>query len=185
MSMRYARFKTEEELLKSILHSLPYDVYPKVSAIGGKKIRPDIDILQIERVSQNEFRLIGYEIKLIKFNKRNKGLSWNNFYCGIGQALLYLMNGVRRAFLILGFHENIPSDKLIDKLYEWLWEKKDLLKRMIGNHIDIALYLYKGGSISSIINADSDFYPSEEGIRLLSQELLQGKFTFNKRLKGD
>jgi hypothetical protein len=35
--MKYARFKTEEELLKYVLCSLPYDAYPKVSAIGGKR----------------------------------------------------------------------------------------------------------------------------------------------------
>ena len=40
MDKKYDRFKTEEELLKSVLHSLSYDVYPKVSAIGGKRINP-------------------------------------------------------------------------------------------------------------------------------------------------
>jgi hypothetical protein len=64
--VNYARFETEEELLKDVLRSLPYDAYPKVSAIGGKKISPDIDILQIARISQSQFRLIGYEIKLMK-----------------------------------------------------------------------------------------------------------------------
>ena len=49
-SIKYARFKTEEELLKVVLHSLAYNVYPKVSAIGGRKISPSIDILQIERI---------------------------------------------------------------------------------------------------------------------------------------
>jgi hypothetical protein len=186
-SMKYSRFGTEEELLKSVLHSLAaYNVYPKVSAIGGKKISPDIDILQIERISQNQFRLIGYEIKLIKFDKRSKGLSWNSFYSGVGQALLYLKNGVHRAFLVLGFHENILDDKIIDEFRGWLWNKKDLLKKIIENYVSIDTYLYKEGPLSSpIIKAEQDFYPSDKEVELLSNELLQGKFTFNKKLRGE
>ena len=185
--MKYARFKTEDELLKAVLHSIaPYNIYPKVSAIGGKKISPDIDILQIERISQNQFQLIGYEIKLIKFDKRSKGLSWNSFYSGIGQALLYLKNGVHRAFLVLGFHENIPNDNLIDEFRNWFWNKKDLLKKIIGNHISIDTYLHKGDSLTyPIIKSDYDFYPSDKEVELLSNELIQGKFTFNKKLRGD
>jgi hypothetical protein len=183
--IKYARFKTEEELLKTVLHSLAYDAYPKVSAIGGKKINPDIDILQIEKVSQNQFRLVGYEIKLMKFDKRNKGISWNGLYSGIGQALLYLKNGVHRAFLVLGFHDSILDDRLIDEFRNWLWNKKDLLKRIIGNYISIDTYLYSGPLSSPIIKAEYDFYPSDRKVELLSNELLQRKFTFNKKLKGD
>lgn len=72
--MRYPRFKTEEELLRAILQLFSYNTYPKVSAIGGRKINPDIDMLLIERTSQYQ-RTIGYEIKLIKFNKRSDGLT--------------------------------------------------------------------------------------------------------------
>lgn len=170
--------------MKTVLHSLAYDVYPKVSAIGGRKISPDIDILQIEGASQNRFRLIGYEIKLVKFDKRSKGLGWNSFYNGIGQALLYLKNGVHRAFLVLGFHEGVPDDKLIDEFREWLRNRKELLKRIIGNYISIDFYLYQGQPLySPIIEAEYDFYPSDREVELLSNELLQGKFTFNKKLK--
>jgi len=186
--IKYARFKTEEELLKEVLRSLSYcDVYPKVSAIGGKKISPDIDILQIESFPKNRFRLIGYELKLIKFDKRCKGLSWNSLYSGIGQALLYLKNGVHRAFLVLGFHENIPDDKSVKEFREWLWDKRELLKRIVGNYVSVDTYLYKGSPLNApIIEAESDFQPSDdEEVKLLSNELLQGKFTFNKKLKED
>lgn len=142
-SMGYSRFKTEEELLKSIL---PYGAYRKVSAIGGKKIVPDIDILEIQTVSESQSRLTGYEVKLMKFDKRSKGLSWTTFYNGIGQALLYLKNGVHRAILVLGFHESVPNDKLIDDFYHWLWDSKDLLKRILGSYVAIAVHLYERGS---------------------------------------
>ncbi len=185
-SSKYVRFRTEEDLLKSCLRSLSYSygVYPKVSAIGGKKINPDIDILQIEKTSQNRFRLIGYEIKLMKFNKKSKGLSWNSFYSGIGQALLYLKNGVHRAVLVLGFHENIPNDDLIEDFYDWMYRNRDVLKSILGSYISIGLYLYEGAPISLIIEADCDFYSPNEEIRLLSEELLHGKFSYDKRLKG-
>ena len=179
-SLTYARFKNEKELLKEIINSLPYDVYPRVSAIGGKRITPDIDILQIERTSQGQYRAVGYEVKLMKFNKRSKGLSWIGFYSGIGQTLLLLKNGVQRAGLILGFHESIPDDKLIEDFRNWLWDNKELLKRILGNYISVSLYLYHRGSLSTPIEASSDFYVSDESIRLLSEELLQRKFTFDK-----
>jgi hypothetical protein len=179
--MSYAHFKTEDHLLKSVL---PYGAYPKVSAIGGKRINPDIDILEVQRVSQNQFRLVGYEVKLMRFDKRANGLSWTSFYGGIGQALLYLKNGVHQAVLVLGFHENVPDDKLIDEFRDWLWENRELLKRILGSYISIALHLYESGAISPLIRADYDFYPSDKKIQFLSNELTQGKFTFNKRLKS-
>ena len=177
--MGYVRFKSEEDLLKSVLHSLHYDVYPRVSAIGGRKIKPDIDILEI-RKSGNRCRLIGYELKLMKFDKRSKGLSWDAFYKGVGQALLYLKNGVHCATLVLGFHENVPNDEIIEDFRSWLLDKKELLSQIFGNYISIGTYLYRGGSIFPIIEAKSDFQHLDEETKLLRQELLQGKFTFKK-----
>lgn len=183
--MKYARFKTEDELVSSILRSLPYDAYPKVSAVGGKRIVPDIDILQVQKVSQTQFRLVGYEVKLMKFDKRSQGLSWSSFYSGIGQAFLYLRNGVHRAVLVLGFHDGVPDDKLVDEFYQWLWDNRDLLKRIFGSYVSIYVHLYERGSISPIMDAVYDFYPSDERVQLLSNEMLQRKFTFSKRLKSD
>jgi hypothetical protein len=179
--MRYPRFKTEEELLRAILRLFPYNSYPKVSAIGGRKINPDIDMLLIERTSQYQ-RTIGYEIKLIKFDKRNRGISWNSFYSGIGQALLYLRNGVNRAFLVLGFHDNILNDELIDEFLDQLQSERELLKRILGNYISIGIYI---GYLMTIVWAEHDFHPPDERTKLLSEELLHGKFTFDKRLKGE
>jgi len=48
--IRYARFGREDEFLKEILHRIgTTEVYPKVSAIAGKKIRPDIDIFRNQK----------------------------------------------------------------------------------------------------------------------------------------
>ena len=183
--MPYDRFKSEEELLKSVLGSLPGDVFPRVSVIAGTKINPDIDILQISRTSGNQYRTIGYELKLMKSDKRSNGLSWTAFYKGIGQALMYLKNGVHRTVLILGFHENVPNDEMIDNFRGWLRNKRELLNRILGNYISVGTFLYKRGSFSPIVEATSDFYPPDEETRFLSQALLRRKFTFNRKLRGE
>lgn len=183
--MLYDRFKTEEESIKSLTHSLAYDVYPRVSAIGGKRINPDIDVLQIKKVSQNQYRLIGYEVKLMKFDQRSKSLSWLSFYTGIGQSLLYLQNGVHRVCLVLGFHESVAQDSLIEEFSSWLRDNRELLKRILGNYVSIGTYVYRRAAFSPIVEADSDFCPPNEKIKLLSNELLQRKFTFNKKLRED
>lgn len=184
-NIKYTRFGTEGELLKSVLSFLGrIDVYPKVSAIAGKKINPDIDVLKIEKVSQNQYRLVGYELKLIKFNRNSKGLSWNALYQGIGQALLYLLNGVHRVVLVLGFHKNIPNDEMIEKFRDLFWNRKELLNRILGNYVSLDIYLYERGSISPIIKSRYDFYSSDSETKFFSEALLQRRFTFNKKLMG-
>ena len=181
--MKFDRFKSEEELLKSVLHSLAFDSYPKVSAIAGSKINPDIDILEISRSSANQYRLIGYELKLMKYDKRSKGLSWAALYKGAGHALLYLKNGVNQVALVLGFHENVPNDEIAEKFHEWLWNRRESLSRILGSYISVGIFLYKKGHFSPHIKADSYFYPPDDKTRFLSQALLQRKFTYNKRLR--
>jgi hypothetical protein len=184
--IRYARFGREDEFLEEILHRIATtEVYPKVSAIAGKRIRPDIDLLEIRKESQTQYKLIGYELKLIKFDNRSKGLSWNAFYQGIGQALLSLKHGIHRCVLLIGFHKNIPDDKFLDEFHEMLWKgRENLYSQILGSYISIGIYLYKGGNINFEIEAKSDFYPPNESINLSRQNLLSKNFTYDKRLKN-
>jgi hypothetical protein len=184
--IKYARFENEDEFLKEILHRIgTTEVYPKVSAIAGKKIRPDIDILEIKKESESQYKAIGYELKLIKFDNRGKGLSWNAFYQGIGQALLSLKHGIHRCVLLIGFHKNILNDKFLDEFHEMLWEgRENLYSQILGSYISIGTYLYKGGNINCEIEAKSDFYPPNESINLSRQNLLNKNFTYDKRLKN-
>ena len=184
--IRYARFENEEDFLKEILHRIGIiEVYPKVSAIAGKKIRPDIDLLEIKRESQNKFKVIGYELKLIKFKKENKALSWYSFYQGLGQALLSLTHGIHRGILLIGFHRNVPDDKLIDEFHDMLWEgRENLFPQILGSYISIGTYLYRGGNINYEIEAKSDFYPLNERINLSRQNLLNKNFTYEKKLRN-
>jgi len=148
-----------------------------------KKINLNIDILQIEKDFHNQPLLIGYEIKLIKFNKKNGELSWNSFYSGIGQALMYLKNGIHRSSLILGFHESIYDDELIERFYNQLQNEKELLKRIIGEYVSINMYLYKRGYLVSIVESRSIFYSFDKEVELLFNEIIQGRFTFDRKLK--
>jgi hypothetical protein len=176
--IRYARFENEDEFLKEILHRIgTTEVYPKVSVIAGKKIRPDIDILEIKRESRNQHKVIGYELKLIKFDKRNKGLSWYAFYQGVGQALLSLKHGIHRCILLIGFHKNVPDNKLIDEFHEMLWQgRENLFPQILGSYISIGTYLYRSGYINYEIETKSDFYPFNEEINLFSPKFVKQKF---------
>ena len=158
------------------------EVYPKVSVIAGKKIRPDIDILEIKRVSQDQYKVIGYELKLIKFNERSKGLSWYAFYQGVGQALLSLKHGIHRCVLLIGFHKNVPDDKLINEFRKMLWQgRENLFPKILGSYISIGIYLHKGGYINYEVESKSDLWLSSERITLSCQNLLNKNFTYNKR----
>jgi len=171
--------------LKSVSSSLPFDTYPKISAIAGKKIYSDIDILQISRISGNQYRLTGYELKLMRFDKRTGALSHDPLYKGIGQAFWYLRNGVHRAVLVLGFHKTIPNDGMIENFHKELWDKRELLSSILGNYISIGVFFHKGGSLHFETEAKSDFYSSDKEISFLSQAILQRKFTCNKKLKSN
>jgi hypothetical protein len=86
----------------------------------------------------------------------------------------------------LGFHENVPNDGLIDEFLGSLRNKKELVKRIIGRYVSIYVYIYKDDYLNfalPLIDAEDDFYSLDKEVELLSNELSQGKFTFNKKLK--
>ena len=179
-AMTYDRFVSEDVLLKTVL---PFGAYPKVTAIAGRRINPDIDVLEFYKVSQDQYRLNGYEMKLLKFDNRSRSLGWDAFYKGIGEALLYFKNGVQRTNLILGFHRNIPDDQKIEEFRQLLWGKKELLARILGPHMSLGMVLYKSGNIGKIVEATSDFLPLNEDVVFLTRALIQKHFTYDKKLR--
>jgi len=155
-------------LLKEVYRSLKGKwVYPRVTDVDGNKIWPDIDILQM---NEDRTKVVGYEIKLMKPSNNSASLNYESLYTGIGQALLYLKNGVYRAYLVLGFHES-TSEYQINEFLNSFSKKKDLLKSIVGNHISIGTYLEYKGIISPIIEAESGFSTSDEEVKLLSNKL--------------
>ena len=185
-TMAYDRFKNEDELLKALLKSKgTYNLYPKVTVIAGERVRPDIDLLEIYKEGENQYWTIGYECKLMKFDQRAKALSWEAFYKGIGQALCYLRNGVQRAVLILGFHENATDDQLLEDFKTKLYAKREFLQQIFGPYLSIGFILYEGGTPFFVLESKNYFYHSDNEIKLLVDSLLQKKFRFRKPLLQD
>jgi hypothetical protein len=178
----YSHFETEQDLLADIFKVVSYDAYPRVTAIGGKKIVPDIDVLEIRPATHGQQRLLGYEIKLMRYDKRSKGLTWGTFYKGIGQALMYLLHGVQKVGLVLGFQSNVP-DELIEDFSAWLNENKAVLALILGNYLAVHLHLYSGNPLSPTLDAKASFLPQSDPASLRMNELIHGNFTYDKRLK--
>jgi hypothetical protein len=118
----------------------------------------------------------------MKFDQRSKSLSWEAFYKGIGQALLYLRNGVQRAVLILGFHGNVSDDQLIEDFRKSLYEKKEFLQLILGPYLSIGLFLYERGTPFFILESKTYLHHSNNEIKLMVDSLLQKKFRFRNRL---
>ena len=88
-----------------------FKVYPKVSEIPrGKKnmILPDIDLLEIDA---NRSKVMGYEVKVLKYRKTSNNFPLGGFYKGLGQVLCYFQHGVEWAYLVLGLC-GVPEDRL-------------------------------------------------------------------------
>ncbi len=179
--MEYRRFRNEDELLKALIKSKSaYNVYPKITSIAGERIKPDIDLLELRKEGENQCKIIGYECKLLKFNQRSKALSWENFYKGIGQALLYMRNGVGQTILILGFHENVLEDRVIDNFKTIFYENIELFKQIFSPFFSIGILIYEGGTTQILLEQDSYFYHLDAKTKLFRDAILQNKFNCKK-----
>ena len=170
--------------------------FPKVSVIGrGKKIHPDIDILQIKDIDQQTKRLIGFEVKVVKSaegKKQKRGWNWEEIYKGIGQAFLYLQFGLDQCGLILGFHECVSNER-IEEFKDELQKKDSLLTQILGGYFALGLFLWEKGGLLEIVKAERDFtYSSyrdqlyggkiEEEIKKFKNMLLAKEFLWDKKL---
>ena len=87
--MYYSPIKIQSEndivvFLANELKTNYQKVYPKVTKISRNiDVSPDVDLLVINSINNVT---IGYETKLIKYNKGNKNYTYNEIYKGIGQA---------------------------------------------------------------------------------------------------
>lgn len=73
----------------------------------------------------------GYELKLLKYNKRWKRANFSLLYSGIGQALLYLQHGVHRSYLVLGLSPSLPDNSVASTIVKI--EETISLFRMLRN----------------------------------------------------
>ena len=199
--MKYIKFKgrgAERDLIKAILSSSQASIlgknFPRVTVIGRTKIHPDIDILQIKGKNSGPKRLIGSEVKVVKLveeKKKKRGWNWEEIYKGIGQAFLYLQFGLDQCSLILGFHENVPDNK-INEFYEKFKNQSSLLTKILGQYFNLGIFLWEKGGIYEIVKAQGDFLYSgyedelygekiEERIKNFKNNLLNKEFLWDKR----
>ena len=111
MSQKIKFEHLENMLIAKILQDRPHPfnygrLFPHVSSIGGKRINPDIDILQ--KIPDHNLA-VGYEVKWLHHFEK-KGISWYRFYQGIGQVLCYFLHGVTHACLVLGWDALLRKD---------------------------------------------------------------------------
>jgi len=138
----------ENKLIAKIIQDRPYPftlgkLYPRVTAIGGKQIHPDIDLLQI--IEPYELP-VGYEIKWLHHYR--KGTTWYRFYQGIGQTLSYFLNGVFHAYLVLGWN-NLPESD-VQSLISYLETISEFVATDIDRKEGFKKGIYYGSSYPSI-----------------------------------
>jgi len=119
------------------------DVFPKITAIPkGHRITPDIDLLEIR---DYEKKVIGYEIKLLKYSAQKNDVPLTPLYAGLGQVLCYFQFGVDQVFLTLCICK-IPQNRqgLMRTLETKLKEVCNFLERFFLNYSPyIGLELYR------------------------------------------
>jgi hypothetical protein len=177
--MQITKFKTERDLIKTLFPLLKGDkTYPCVSRLAQKDIEPDIDILNLDYQKKIE----GYEIKLLG-RDRYGNVNRAEFYKGIGEALLYLRYGVEKVGLVLGFKDTLENDEKINKFVKWLEDEKEILKKILGNHFSLGVYL--GNYIDWIIRASSVFSYSYQEKDFLKRIIEEERLSYNKKLQRE
>ena len=156
------------------------DVYPKVSSIPkGKRITPDIDLLEIQKYKQPPL-IIGHELKLVR-----KTDPYGPFYGGLGQALGYFRHGVDQAYLVLGCF-NMPSERM-DEIQTTIKAVIDFFKQAGLNLLEYMLVpMYKGNLTFRLVlltlDENSKFsVSSHKEAEHRRGCLLRGEFEWGKR----
>jgi len=173
----------EDGLMNQVINSQKWSGYSKVTRISTVKLSPDIDFLQIDANKRN---IVGYEFKLIKYNKVWKKANLMPMYTGLGQAFHYFQFGVDRSFLVLGMSEDIPSEALniaLNKVEEFaqtfisLQTIQTIYSRTIGLRC-FGFYMWHDNSLKNILYASSDF-PISRDTKHLKECLLREQFKYS------
>ena len=72
------------------------------------KVSPDIDLLRVytNQWHPEENTSTGFELKVLRYNGRQRRVNLEPFYQGLGQVLTYFEHGIDRAALVVGFHKD-------------------------------------------------------------------------------
>jgi len=124
--------KNEHDFECSLLkkHSTKFgsNLFPLVRSIGGERISPEIDLLNIERKLKREDTLItAYEFKFL--NCKTADASYRRIHQGIGQALMYFQYGIDRCYVVIGISKNL-TQKVKAKVLEKCETLRTLMKNL-------------------------------------------------------
>lgn len=139
----------EDDFLAILMDNYHLGEFPKVSQIATTKLSPDIDLLHVD---ESQRIVIGYELKLLKYNKRWKQPNFISLYTGIGQALSLFKFGVDRSYLILGISKRIPKDSSTKQRIQEIAMIFECLRNSIEQDVTVRLRSYEkalwGGAMS-------------------------------------
>jgi hypothetical protein len=163
-------------------------VFPKVSEIPkGKEntITPDIDLLEINEGLP--VKIIGYEVKVSKYSKKNNTFSLAEFYKGLGQSLCYLHHGVEHAILVMGFFGATKEkadvyEKTIQNINStWNFLKTQIT--FIDTYMQLEIYSQDKAYLINpiqILLLVNPFPVFDKDIKYKNECLLRKKFTYAK-----
>jgi len=185
--VEYAKFTEESDFLRALYQaSFASVAYPRVTAIGARKVIPDIDLLEVNG-RKGEETITGYELKVLKRDRRTEGVGWTSFYTGLGQTMWILQHGIDRAILALAFQTGI-TDELIDRFRQDLWDRREVLGRTLSGGlgcVGIRVYLYERGGLPMILEPKGKLYPQTEEARTNRQRILEGRLAYSKKLQRE
>jgi hypothetical protein len=121
--------------------------FAKVKQISTKSISPEIDLLSIREQSA-----VGYELKLLKYNKKLKRVDLDALYSGIGQMFLYLNHGVDRSYLVIGLSPTLISGNVSSTIAKV--EEATKLLKMLRDIPSGYRYPYRQEQVAQTYNLD-------------------------------
>lgn len=157
------------------------EAYAKVTEIPrGNSLRPDIDILEIRR-DQKPPLVLGYEVKLLRYNKKYKAIGLTEFYKGVGQVHCYFQHGVDRAWLVFGL-EGAP-DVAANKTMERIQSICESFKTTFTAYIRyLGIHFLRWDGVGIILLDARENYPvgSYEYPRYKKESILKKQFKWSK-----
>jgi hypothetical protein len=178
--------KNEDDFLFMIYKKIKPSVveaYPKVTEIPTRKrITPDIDLLVVDRLGQ-EYIIQGYELKLLKYSKKEKIVPLTPFYTGLGEVCLLFQHGIDQAYLVIGLY-NIPKEllqKVEDKIMEiWSFITKNFYS--LTQYLGIKIFREDRDFAHPSINPSSNFpTTSYEDTRHKRECIIRGELSWGKK----
>lgn len=171
----------EDELITHVMKGQYWSGFSKINRISTIKISPDIDFLQIDKIRK---KAVGYEFKLIKYNKGWKRANLTPMYTGLGEALHYFHFGVDKSYLVLGLSNTIPSNALdiaLEKVVELLSTLNTF--RALGlKCFGVYIWNERNNSFKQLINASEDF-PMSKDEKHRKECLLRLEFKYDKKFE--